>query len=244
MTIQDLQQYRQLIENSANPTLTEDYEGRISDLADKILQTVTAMGEKINKADLERMINRGITWSLGSVPRSEVVKDVLAKLKGKIEIRKTMPGGPRKGAKTQGKQALQNLARWMSNALTDELGNVFPDGDPHDALMNIVSKVLRVDRMGDQKAREYVFGSPDLDLDTIRQNTDPRNWLNAKDWIEVVVYPLVMQEFKKVNKTDLYGYLADMWDQLKADATHDAEYSKNPQQYLQDRGLAGSNPYR
>jgi hypothetical protein len=63
--------------------------------------------------------------------------------------------------------------------------------------------------------------------------------------MQVMVYPLVMQEFQKEHKTDPYGYLADVWDQYRADAEYDAKQSKqDPEQFLRDRGLAGSNPYR
>lgn len=62
MTIQDLQHYRQLIESSANTIITEDYDSRIANLADVVMQKAAAMPGKINKADLERMIRVGINW--------------------------------------------------------------------------------------------------------------------------------------------------------------------------------------
>ena len=243
MTIQDLQHYRQLIESSANPIITEDYDSRISNLADVVMQKAAAMPGKINKADLERMIRVGINWGLGSTKPEEVIKDVLAKLKGKIEIKKSMPGGPRTGAKTQAKQALKHLARYMSERFTWALGDVFPDGDPHDAWLQIANGVIK--GHGDPRTQQAMFGNPDMDLWDIRNNTDPRSWLDWRDWMQVIVYPLVMQEFQKQHKTDPHGYLADVWDQHRADAEYDAKQSKqDPEQFLRDRGLAGPNPYR
>lgn len=250
---QDIQKFRQLVESAYTATLTEGYEDRVQDLAQKIFSQF-GDGQPVTKNQLSASIRARINWPLGSVKPETVVNDVVNALHGQLQIKKPLAGAS-KNAKA--KKAIANLAKYLALKLMDELGNVFPDGDPHDAMETVVRRFIQDDRRGDIKQLQLMYGFPDIELYDLKSADADRPWMTTQDWIQTVVYPLITVAFKKEHGTDMYSYLADMWDQYKGDMEYDAQQSMKSmqaqgqdvpadyvQKYLDQHGFGHRNPYR
>lgn len=250
---QDIQKFRQLVESAYAANLTEGYEDRVKDLAQKIVNRF-GQGQPVSKDQLSTAIRSGINWPLGTVRPETVVKDVVNALKGHLELKKPVAGV---ALKVKAKKALSHMASYLAHRLVDELGNVFPDGDPHDALENVVRRLLQADPQANSLQRQVMYGYPDVNLQDIKSTDPDMYFMPMQDWVQQVLYPSVHAAFKKDQGVDVYAYLADMWDQYKGDMEYDARQSMQAmqaqgkdvpadyiQKYLNQHGFGHSNPYR
>jgi len=217
-----LKQYIQLVESAyTEPSLNEGYEDRVAQAADQVLARYR--DNPASKDELRDFIMRlAQTLPLGSLKPAEFAKDVLLHLGNQITIKRKTPAA---SARNQAFQRLRVLIPVLASSAESELGNTFPDGDPHD--------------VGYTVARSYKNRLLDIMYDL---GSD----VAYTDWFFDTVWPKVQQEFKKQNKgKDMYAVLADWWDSQRADHVYDAEQqSIDPEEYLHQRGFVGRNPYR
>lgn len=217
---EDIANYKKLIES----VLTEDYQDRINNLAKFILQHHNTAPFK-DKQDLRTYIERKIDWPLGSVSPQQVVKDVVSVLKGQLAIKSASASkGP--GGRALYTQAVKHLAQLVAEQLVDEMGNIFPDGDPHDATQNVFNKILVKDRTSGTQASRQLFGVDNLDLQSLIDKNSISRYQQPKDWLWSVLYPLVLKEFKKQTGDDPWDYLSNM---------HDETYPGQPNPYKGER---------
>ncbi len=196
--IEDILKYRMLLEHTA---LHEDYQSRVQELAQKILQQF--QNRAVDRTELESAIKRQINWPLGSVTRQEVVKDVVGALRGQLQVAKQSP------QPQSAKKLLARLAEYAAHALTDELGNIFPDGDPHDATVNVFQKIIN---NRNQLSRLLGAEVQNTFLDDIVKSTNNQGF-RLQDWFWNVLYPGVVTAFKKHNGHEPWDYLAVLWDE-------------------------------
>lgn len=199
--------------------------------------------QSVSKDQLLQAIKHGINWPLGSVKPETAAKDVVNAIHGAIKIEKPIAGA---SSQSKAKKAASHVAKYLAQQLMDELGNVFPDGDPHDAMENVIQRYMREDSRASPQMLARMYGSPDISLWDIRDNFDSgMKWMSSKVWIQNVLYPLIHAAFKKEQGVGVYEYLADMWDSYKGDMTYDARQSgQDVEKYLDQRGFGGPNPYR
>lgn len=196
--IEDILKYRMLLEHTV---LHEDYQSRVQELAQKILQQF--QNQPVDRTELESAIKREINWPLGSVSPQEVVKDVAAALRGQLQVAR-QSRQPQSAKKT-----LARLAEYAAHALTDELGNTFPDGDPHDATVNVFQKIIN---NRNQLSRLLGADAQNISLDDVVKATNNQGF-RLQDWFWNVLYPGVVTAFKKHNGHEPWHYLAILWDE-------------------------------
>lgn len=241
--MQDIQHYRSIV-------LREGYQDRVNAVASAVLDR--ARVAPVDRAGLEHLIavqaesQRVIDWYSSAQARREFKRDVLAALKNQISLKRLTSGTSQRA---QAKRALKHLVEYLARELVDELGNVFPDGDPHDAMLRMVDEVTRSDRVGGSAISTRLFGDPNTNLDSIKSALDPESWGSIRDWLEDVVWPQVVAQFTRDQGQAPYRYLADLWDSMARDHEADARaWAKrtrgDPEQYLAQRGFGGHNPYR
>ncbi len=163
---------------------------------------------------LQYLISLSKSVPLGSVKPTEFARDVVKQLGNTIAVRVVRkPSGPSAAAQ------LNQLLPGLVMDLEAELGNSFPDGDPHDAALTL--------------ARRW------------RQQLEPlqpsSSLVGYQDWFFQKVWPKIESEFKRSHGVDIWGYLADLWDSMRADAHH--SYSHGFTDELDPQWL-GRNPYR
>lgn len=154
---------------------------------------------------------------LGSVTPAEFAKDVIQHLGGRINIER---GKASSSARLQAQQKFKNdlLPRLVDQTM-HEMGNIFPDGDPDDVRQVLMSRWRHT---------------------LIPIQTALGNRASYPDWFSTSVWPRVQSEFKRLNKADMWDYLALMWDEQRDQAVSDYEHgtgSLDPQ-WKRD------NPYR
>ena len=148
---QQIAGFRRLIESATS------YEGRVAAVAEYIFKNYD--GQTIPSKSIDEFIvyvaeNQGVSEvrvTKGNA-KSEFVKDVKLKLKemGFKAKRQADPDKPRAAKKPKADKA--DLARQV----IDEIGNVFPDGDPHDALYTVGRKNgIDADALWDLIAKEF-----------------------------------------------------------------------------------------
>jgi hypothetical protein len=196
--IEDILKYRMLLEHTA---LHEDYQSRVQELAQKILQRF--QNRQVDRTELESAIKREINWPLGSVSPQEVVKDVAAALRGQLQV------ASKSRQPQSAKKLLARLAEYAAQALTDELGNIFPDGDPHDATVNVFQKIIN---NRNQLSRLLGADAQNISLDDVVDVTNSQGF-RLQDWFWNVLYPGVVTAFKKHNGHEPWDYLAILWDE-------------------------------
>lgn len=261
----DMKRFKQLVENAH--MISEAYEDKVNKVADAIIQNLRYVG--VDKDDLLNGIDRYSRefdisdYRVSPQAKKDFIKDVLAKLKGKIAIKRG-PRGPQ--AKTIAKQAIAHVANILSNDMVNEVGNVFPDGDPYDAREAVIERFVRAADRGDARVNKLYFGNPDLSLWMIADALGKEAWQDMHDWVEDHVWPTVEAVFKKDHGSDVHGYLADLWVQVagdqKYDARHKAETTKSrllaqgkseseaqaaydaEMEYFAHGPWGGDNPYR
>lgn len=106
-----------------------------------------------------------------------------------------------KEEQTKHQQTLKDIAQRAVHQIEAIISDTFPDGDPHDRLVNWIRKELR-------KA-----GISNMSLE-----------MNASD-----VFDLAQKAFTKTHGTNIEGYMSDMWDQMQGDdPNNDMWKRKNP----------------
>lgn len=181
-------------------------------------------------------------WLVGGKSRKDFQKDVVTALKGKVKWKRT-PGAH---SKTVMKRALQNLAEWLSQEFTDELGNTFPDGDPHDAAEAVIRRTVRAGERPTEAWAKRHLGDPELSLHEIMDVLTPDYYGHMHDWVWTHVWPLVQVKFAKDNQVrDAHEYLAQLWDQQAAqERAWVKTQSKQAQDDFRNSPWAHRNPYR
>ena len=214
----------QLIENAHMSVLSinEGYEDRVAQMADEILQ-MYGQGEPSSKdAIRDAILHRAHSVPLGTLKPTEFANDVIKHLGNKIKIKRKTPAA---SSRNLALAALKKLILEIAGRVDSELGNQFPDGDPHDIAVAL--------------ARRYNAPLRDIMYDL-------SNYGNVREWFFDVVWPKVMVQYKKDHHgNDLHAELADWWDSHRADLIHDAEMQGiDPAEYLPSHGFGGRNPYR
>ena len=216
---EDIAKYKKLIES----VLNEDYQDRINNLAKFILQHHNIAPFK-DKQDLRKYIERKIDWPLGSVSASEVVKDVITALKGQLTVKPNTPQGLRGQALYN--RAIKHLAEYAAHKLVDEMGNIFPDGDPHDAMTTVFNRIMAKDRKLGAQASQELFGVDNVSLQMLANKTHPAHgYENPQQWLWSI-YPQIQAAFKKITGLDVWDYLSHM---------HDETYPGQPNPYKGER---------
>lgn len=252
---QDLQKLRQFVENAYKVNLVEGYNERIQRVAREILDE---FGNKqiVMKNDVSDAIRRKINWPLGSVKIATVITDVITTIQDQLNIQK--PKEIKDSLKLKHKAALRHLVNYLTRQLTDELGNIIPDGDPYSAFNTVINKAIQIDQNGSPNQLITMYGSPGINLNDLQlsfSRNKPRTSLY--DWLQRDVGPLIFSAFEKEHGQDTYGYLADMWDQYRDDMEYTAQQHMQTmqrqgkpvphdyvKQYLSQHGFAQHNPYR
>lgn len=217
----DIKKFKQLVENAH--MISEAYEDKVNKVADAIIQNLQHVGT--DKDELLRGIDRFSKefdisdYRISPQAKKDFIKDVLAALKGKISIKRGARGPQ---AKTIAKQAIAHVANILSNDMVNEMGNVFPDGDPYDAKQAVIARFVRAADRDDARVNKLYFGNPDMSLWMISDALGREAWQDMTDWVEDHVWPVVEAAFRKDHGSDTHGYLADLWDQVVGDHKYDA----------------------
>lgn len=222
--------------------ITEAYQDRVNQIVQRVVQHSQAT--QIRPDDVVRLVNTFARaaqipdWWAGGKSQKDFVKDVVRSLKGKIRWAVSVKG------KQAAQKALTTLSARMAQDLESELGNTFPDGDPHDALDAVIRQVIRSDRHHSESWASRYLGNPELTLEWLKDTTlGPQNYSHLEDFMWHHVAPLVHKAFEAEHGQDVHAYLADMWDSWRADARHDARMRGKSALDQFDQQHA-RNPYR
>jgi hypothetical protein len=201
--------------------LTEGYQDRVNQIVQRVVQHSNTT--QIRPDDVVRLIDTFARaaqipdWLAGGKAQKDFVKDVTVALKGNIRWAVSPKG------KQAAQKALNTLSVWMAQDMESELGNIFPDGDPHDALDTVIRSVIRSDRHHSESWAKRYLGDPELTLDWLKDTIlGAHNYQHMEDFMWHHVAPLVHKAFATEHGQDVHAYLADMWDSWRADARHDA----------------------
>ena len=199
----------------ARELLAEAYQDRLEQAAQFVLQRYGS--QSVDKSILQSALERfAATMPLGSVKPSEFVQDAIKHLGNRIKIQRKTPAA---SERNQAFAELNVIIPSLAQRLLMELGNIFPDGDPYDVTELLV-------RRFSTKLRNIQMALGDYG--------------NLDDWFHSNVWPRVLKEFKKQNSQDVYDYLADLWDEQRAQNHHDYEHGHAQL----DPAYQGQNPYR
>lgn len=196
--------------------LYESYSDRLEQAA---LEVVARYGsEPADRNSVVSTLQRlAMNVPLGSVSPAEFARDALKVVGNRITFKKA------KASASERLQAQRKFKDIYLPRLVDqcmqEMGNIFPDGDPGDVAEVIMARWRNA-------------------LIPIQQAVG--NWLSYQDWFYTSVWPRVQSEFKRLNKDDMWDYLALMWDEQRDQAISDYEHGTgrlNPQ-------WKAANPYR
>lgn len=226
--------------------LLESYQDRVVTVAQKVInfsqQSPITPDQVKHYVDVFSQSLKVSDWLVGGKTRVEFQKDVIKSLKGKVRWRRT----PNPRSKQIMKKALQNLAEWLSQEFTDELGNTFPDGDPHDAAEAVIRRTVRSGARPTEAWAKRYLGDPELSLHEIMDVLTHDYYGHMHDWMWTHVWPLVSAQFSKEHKVrDAYEYLAQMWDEQAAqERAWVKTQSKQAQDDFRHSPWAGRNPYR
>ena len=223
--------------------LLEAYEDRVNLIAQKVIdhsRHIPMRPEHVVPAIDKYASQEQISdWRLGGRARKDFVKDVTVALKGKLKWA-TSPKG-----KTAAQKALKILAGHLAQDLESELGNTFPDGDPHDALDAVIRRAIRSSQYGSESWNKQYLGNPELDLEWLQDTLlGPTHYMRLEDFMWRTVAPEVQKSFAAEHDgKDAHAYLADMWDDWRADARYDARMQGKAALDQFDQQHA-RNPYR
>lgn len=203
--------------------LTEAYADRVTQIAQQVLDHSKHM--PMRPTHVVPLIDQFASaaqipdWRLGGSARKDFVKDVVVALKGKI----TWAGDPK--GKAAARKALNTLAEWLAHDWESELGNVFPDGDPHDALDAVIRRAIRSDHHHTESWANRYLGNPELSLTWLQHTLqDDQHYQNLHDFMWSTVVPQVQKAFATANQGQhAQEYLAHMWDSWRPDARAHAQ---------------------
>ena len=197
--------------------LTEGYEDRVKQVADQVFDHYhnTPVTRDQLRASIEARMH-GIP--LGSLKPAEFVKDVLANLAKRMNLKK--------GTSDVSAQ-LDALAQRMSHMLADTLiPNYMPDVPLHDLPDIIYAKFKRP-------------------LDAIFWDLPIARTQSMGEWFDRSVWPRVLRAFRKHQGANIQEHVAQIYDQMMNDLAHDAAVQgKQVEPYLRQMGFSLDNPYR
>jgi hypothetical protein len=223
--------------------LTEGYQDRVDQVSQAVIrysqQTPVRPEQVVALIDRYAQAAHISDWMLGGKSRRDFVKDVTVALKGQLKWAVSAKG------KTAAQKALKTLASWLAQDLEHELGNMFPDGDPHDALDAVIRRAIRSGARGSESWSKQYLGNPELDLEWLRDTMlGPSNYQDLHDFMWHTVAPEINRAFAADHDgQDPHAYLALMWDSWRADARSDAKM-KGKAALDQFDSQHARNPYR
>ena len=180
-------------------------------------------------------------WLLGGKARKDFVKDVAVALKGKVSWASSTTG------KQAAQKALKHLVAMLTQDYEDELGNIFPDGDPHDAMSSTLDKAVRSEQRRPQQWAMQYMGTDKLNLEDLKRILTGTSYhMDMNDFMWHTVAPQISSMFTRKNKgKDVYDYMANIWDEYAADRQADAKsQGKNAYDAFAQSEWANPNPYR
>lgn len=199
----------------ASELVTEAYSDRLEQAAQFISKRYGDLA--VERQDLIAALERfAVTQPIGSVKPREFALDVIRHMGDKVKIKRKAPAA---SERNKAFAELNALIPTLAHQLMTELGIVFPDGDPHDVSSTLI--------------RQFQNRLRNIQLDL-------GNYGSLGDWFYANVWPKVLKEFKKQNGQDVYDYLADMWDEQRAQNHYDYEHGHAQL----DPTYQGTNPYR
>lgn len=195
--------------------LAEAYEDRVAQVANAVLRKRQQAGSEPWTKDMLAWMIRNETemagFPMGSVSIKEFTQDVLKSLKGKLS---TTPKASSR------KEETEQLIQKITSYATDQLGDLFPDGDP-----------------GDIQANAFRWFQKD-----IRKLED----YQSHDFFMNKLWPRVMSLFRKQNGgKDMWDVMADMYDDRLHELAHEAAIKRlDVEDHLARQGYSVDNPYR